>query len=90
MTLFEYDEAKRLANLEKHGIDFLDCIEVFSDRRSFEIRSDRDGEPRCLLIGALKGRVIAVIFTLRGENIRLISARKAREREVALWLTDPT
>ncbi|MCA3648238.1 MAG: BrnT family toxin [Methylobacterium sp.] len=81
----EYDEAKRLANIEKHGIDFKACIPVFLDRQSFDIRSDRDSEQRCILIGALNGRVIAVVYTIRGERLRIISARKARKEEVEKW-----
>jgi len=84
----EYDEAKRLANIDKHGIDFKDCVAAFADRRSFEIRSDRDGEQRCMLIGAMNERIIAVIFTIRGDAIRIISARRAREKEVELWQTN--
>lgn len=81
----EYDEAKRLANLEKHGIDFKACIPVFTDKNSFEFRSDRGAEQRCILIGHLNGHVIAVIFTIRGENLRIISARRARKEEAEKW-----
>lgn len=83
--MIEYDEAKRLANIAKHGIDFLDCVEAFADKRSFEIRSDQAGEQRCLLIGTVKGRIVAVIFTIRGDAIRIISVRRARQKEAALW-----
>lgn len=85
----EYDEAKRLANIHKHGIDFKRAIGAFQDPHSFEYRSDHsDGEQRCVLIGEVEGRVIAVVYTIRGEAIRIISARKARKKEVELWLTN--
>jgi uncharacterized protein len=75
---FEWDEAKRLANLEKHGIDFIDVPEVF-DGNIVTIEDDRYsyGEQRFVTFGLLKGRVVAVVHTDRDEEICIISARKA-------------
>jgi hypothetical protein len=79
---FEWDEAKRRANLAKHRIDFVDAKEIWRGD-VLEIRSSQDhhGEPRHLAYGLARGRIIAVVFTRRGERLRLISARRARHHE---------
>jgi hypothetical protein len=79
---YEWDEQKRLANVKKHGIDFIDIPEVF-DGDVVIIPDERFdyGETRFLLIGILKSQVIVVAYTERGENIRIISARKATKNE---------
>ncbi len=77
---FEWDEAKRTSNLEKHGLDFDDVRRLF-EAPFLRARSDRDGEARYLAIGPLDGRILAVAYTLRGTAIRLISARSARPYE---------
>ena len=79
---FEWDETKRNRNVEQHGVDFLDVAPLFNDRvvESVDNRNDyREIRIRCL--GMLGGRVYAVIYTWRGDNRRLISARKANVRE---------
>jgi uncharacterized protein len=81
MMEFEWDEAKRLANLDKHGIDFIDIPEIFDgDIVTFEDDRYSYGEQRFVTFGLLQGRVIAV-HTERGEAIRIISARKATKNE---------
>jgi hypothetical protein len=79
---YEWDEQKRLANVKKHGIDFMDVPEVF-DSDVVIIPDERFdyGETRFLLIGILKSQVVVVSYTERGENIRIISARKATKNE---------
>jgi uncharacterized DUF497 family protein len=77
---FEWDEAKRLATLAKHGIDFNAAISVFGQEPMF-IESVRGEEKRWIAVGLLKGIEIAVVFTLRGEVIRIITARRARHGE---------
>ena len=73
--LFEWDERKRLANLEKHGIDFRDAKEIWQGH-VLEAPSEQPEheEQRHLAYGLLEGRLIAVVFTWRGEFRRLISA----------------
>jgi hypothetical protein len=77
---FEWDETKRLSNLEKHGIDFYDAIAIFD---SFCVLSSSDfmNEPRFKAVGMLETKEIALIFTIRGRFTRLISARRARTNE---------
>ena len=79
---YEWDEQKRLANVKKHGIDFIDVPKVFEDDVVIipDERFDY-GETRFILIGILKSQVIVVAYTERGENIRIISARKATKNE---------
>jgi len=77
---FEWDEAKRLAVLEKHGIDFAKAARVFlTDHVVLPARSEI--EERFAAVGYLDGEWFTVIFTFRGEARRLITARKARENE---------
>jgi len=77
---FEWDENKNKANVKKYGIAFEDAAKIFLAQR-VEKRSDRANEKRYITVGEVNNRVIAVIYTLRGENVRIISARKARKNE---------
>jgi uncharacterized protein len=78
--MFEWDEAKRLATLEKHGIDFVRAAEVFSTPHVV-LPGRSDIETRQVAVGEVGGKIIAVVFTMRGEVRRLISARRARANE---------
>ncbi|MCW5696707.1 MAG: BrnT family toxin [Bauldia sp.] len=80
LAAFEWDERKREANLSKHGIDFADAALALS-QPYLAIRSDRSGEARWLALAAVNGRVIAVVYVLRAETCRIISARAARSNE---------
>ncbi|PSF27377.1 hypothetical protein C7H19_24990 [Aphanothece hegewaldii CCALA 016] len=83
---FEWDEKKRWSNLKKHGIDFADAYQIFSgDILEIEDQRSNYGEERFLAIGVLDGQVLAVVYTLRGEQIRLISARKATKDERKIY-----
>lgn len=77
---FEWDPAKNAKNLAKHGIDFPAASLVF-DGPYRRVSSDRDGEARWKAIGIVNGRAITVVYTMRGELIRIISARRARANE---------
>jgi uncharacterized DUF497 family protein len=80
--LFEWSEQKRLENLSKHGIDFVDAKEIWQGE-VLEVPSEQQehGEQRHIAYGMLEGRIIAVVFTWRGNARRLISARRARRHE---------
>ena len=74
---FEWDEAKRLSNLRRHGIDFAELAEVFERAPSTKVDDRYDyGEERFLTYGLLKGRVVAVVHTWEGDVVRVISARR--------------
>jgi uncharacterized protein len=77
---FEWDEAKRRANIEEHAIDFEDAADIFS-RPYLRIRSDRNDEMRFVAIGCIKDIEIAVVYTIRADACRIISARRARMNE---------
>lgn len=76
----EWNEEKAASNRRKHGIDFDDAVEIFYGP-SLLRRSDRNAEERWLAIGEAEGRVVAVVFTWRGDTLRIISARRARRNE---------
>lgn len=77
---FEWDEAKRQATLVKHGIDFAAAIRIFRGRY-LDLPGRSDTEERRIAIGSVDGKVIAVVFTRRGEAIRIVTARVARRHE---------
>lgn len=75
-----WDETKRLTTLEKHKIDFIDAATIFLEPHLI-LPAQSETEERSIAIGALNGAVIAVVFTLRGDTCRIITARKARRDE---------
>ena len=77
--MISWDERKREAVLAKHGIDFVDILPMFAGRL-LVIPSHRE-EPRWLAIGMVDGLEYAVVFTRRGDELRLISARRAKRNE---------
>jgi uncharacterized DUF497 family protein len=77
---FEWDELKREANLAKHGIDFPRAASALNGPR-LDKPSERNGEIRTLAICPLTDRLIAVVYTMRGDICRIISARAARKNE---------
>jgi uncharacterized DUF497 family protein len=78
---FEWDEAKRQSNLEKHGFDFLRADEVLSGKHLVVPSRSHGAEQRYKAVGIAQGRFAAVIFTMRGESCRIISMRSARRGE---------
>ena len=81
---FEWDTEKAMANFQKHGVSFEEGLTVFSDplARIFDDVGHSREEERELIIGhSVEHRLILVCFTARGSSIRLISARKATQRE---------
>jgi uncharacterized DUF497 family protein len=85
VNVFEYDEAKSLANLHKHGIDFVSAQALWDDPGLLQIPAKTTDEPRFLVIGRLNGKVWSAVTTPRGMTIRLISVRRARAEEVDLY-----
>ncbi|MFR7754718.1 MAG: BrnT family toxin [Bacteroidales bacterium] len=80
--LFEYDEHKNELNIEKHKVSFEEAQEIWDDPDSVVFPARKRGEKRKLAIGATYTAVFSVVHTIRGEAIRLISARRATEKEV--------
>lgn len=85
MREFEFDQKKSLSNLIKHGIDFVDAQSIWLDSRLIEIQASSDDEPRSLVIGMIKGKHWSAVTTYREPKIRIISVRRSRQTEVALY-----
>ena len=79
---YEWDPKKASANLRKHGIDFADAATIFEDDSALTIENDGPDERRFVTMGMdALARVLVVVYTWRGENIRIISARDATPAE---------
>lgn len=78
----EWDPAKAGANAAKHGVRFSDVVSVFSDDSALTIEDPYPEEERFITIGMdAFARLLVVVYTWRGESIRIISARKATRAE---------
>jgi len=80
----EWDERKRLSNIERHGLDFLEAKRIFEGPMLTALDTRRDyGEDRWIGVGMSHGRVLVVAFTERneGKTVRIISLRKALSHE---------
>lgn len=80
---FEWDENKNCLNQQKHGVRFEDALYVFADLTRWDMQDVRKdyGEERRITIGLMGAIMCVISYTVRGEVIRLISARRANERE---------
>ena len=79
----EWDERKARQNIARHGVPFEYAARVFLDLHRLDTEDTRRdyGEERRLTLGKIEGRLYVAAYTVRGKIIRLISARKANERE---------
>jgi len=82
---FEFDDAKSRSNKQKHGIDFLDAERLWLDDRLLEVQARTGDEPRFVVIGRIAGVCWSAVITYRGGRVRLISVRRSRTEEVALY-----
>jgi len=82
-VLTEWDPGKARLNVRKHGISFGDAVASLEDEEALTMRDPfSDDEERWVTMGRdVLGRVLVVVYTWRGESVRLISARKATARE---------
>lgn len=83
--IFEFDENKSQTSLQKHGIDFMDAQQLWNDPDLLEIPAKTEDEPRFLIIGVIAGKHWSGVITYREQNIRIISVRRSRKKEVALY-----
>ncbi len=82
--LFKWNLKKAKTNLEKHGVSFEEASTAFKDPLSLTIDDPlhSSGEERLVLIGmSYNNRMLVVVHTERGDNIRIISARKTSKKE---------
>lgn len=82
---FTYDRLKSTANKKKHGIDFDQAQALWDDPDLLEIPARTVDEPRFLVIGKIGEKHWAGVITYREESIRIISVRRARIEEVAIY-----
>jgi uncharacterized DUF497 family protein len=80
---YEWDSQKAERNYQKHGVHFADSVAVFEDENLLWQEDVGDyGETRYVAVGIDHlAQILIVVFTFRGENIRIISARKATKNE---------
>jgi uncharacterized DUF497 family protein len=81
MYNFEFDEYKSQFNKDKHGINFVEAQELWKDFY-IELQTMSEPEKRFYHIGQIEGKHWTSIITYRKENIRIISVRRSRQKEV--------
>lgn len=82
---FEFDPGKSARNKRKHGIDFEEAQALWNDAAVVEIPARVADEPRWVMIGKIGERHWSAVITRRDGNIRLISVRRSRDEEVAIY-----
>lgn len=82
---FEFDSTKSMSNLIKHGMNFNDAKQLWRDPKVLIVRARDVNEPRWIAIAIVEQKHWSAIFTYRGERIRIISVRRSRTKEIALY-----
>jgi uncharacterized protein len=82
---FEFDSKKSSANQQKHGIDFVEAQVLWGDENRIQYPALTTDEKRFILIGLIDKKHWTAIYTIRNEHIRIISVRRSRKEEVALY-----
>ena len=82
---FEFDPGKSRENRNKHGIDFVEAQTLWLDEALVEIPAHSEVEQRVLVVGLMGGKHWSAFITYRGEAVRLISVRRSRDVEVAIY-----
>jgi uncharacterized DUF497 family protein len=82
---FEFDGRKSQLNKSKHGIDFVEAQALWDDPELLEVPLKVDDEPRALVVGPIGEQHWSAIITYRQGRIRIISARRSRDQERALY-----
>jgi uncharacterized protein len=82
-VIYEWDERKRIGNLEKHGLDFADAWKVFeaSVKVTLPVPHTESGEVRWMDVAEIAGVVLVLVYTMRGDSVRNISFRNAKRKE---------
>jgi len=78
---FEWDEEKRQRLLRERGVDFGDAFRLFDGRAAVTERSVRGPEARWRTTAIIDGRAMTVVWTMRGESIRIVTMRRAHAKE---------
>jgi uncharacterized protein len=86
---YQWDPDKASINRINHGVDFADAVSVLEDDRAITVEDQRYEEERFITIGLdAMGRILVVVYTWRGNEVRLISARKADRLERKQYLEE--
>ncbi|HOP48482.1 MAG TPA: BrnT family toxin [Desulfobacteraceae bacterium] len=85
MIEFIFDKRKSQINKDKHGIDFIEAQVLWKDTNRIEIPAKTIDEERYVLIGMISDKCWSAIVTYRGEKVRIISVRRSRKEEVAIY-----
>ena len=80
--MFEYDPNKSMTNMDKHGIDFDEAQNLWDDESRVMFPVVLNGEDRVLMVAKYQGKHWTAVYTMRGDNIRIISVRRSRNREI--------
>jgi uncharacterized protein len=82
---FEWDPAEAKANIARHGVSFEAAQAVFADLQALELHDDSTEEERWRLLGRAAFDILLVVYTERGDRVRIVSARKASKREQEVY-----
>ncbi len=82
---FEYDPKKSKSNKKKHGINFEEAKHLWDDVNRLQVEAKSDTEPRFALIAVCGDKLWTAFYTIREEQIRIISVRRARKGEGRLY-----
>lgn len=82
---FNFDPQKSRSNKLKHGIDFTEAQELWTDPGIIEIPARSIDESRFLVVGKLRERYWSAVITYRAEVVRIISVRRSRKEDVELY-----
>ena len=85
MIEYEWDEDKRLSNLERHGLDFRSAYLVYENPDKLTLKSRYSHEPRLVDIAEVEGRAVVLVYTFRSEAVRCISFRYAKRKERRIY-----
>ncbi len=79
---YQWDRRKSKSNHQQHGIYFADTVPIFEDEFAITVEDDYEEEQRFIRLGMdVFWRILVVVYTWRGDDIRIISARKAKPSE---------
>ncbi len=82
---FEFDPAKSQSNQIKHGIDFIDAQQLWNDPELIGLEANSESEPRFFAIGKIGIKHWTMVYTYRNDAIRIISVRRARNKEIQYY-----
>lgn len=82
---FEFDERKSQINKTKYGMGFVEAQVMWDDPELLEVPLEVDDEPRALVVGQIGGKHWSAIVTYRQACVRIISVRRSRDQEIALY-----